>query len=56
MIKGKQSTICFHVNDCKISHVSVKVNDDTIVDIELYGSISIIKCIILQLVFSPSHG
>ena len=30
MIKGKQSTICFHVDDCKISHVSVKVNDDTI--------------------------
>ena len=30
IIKGKQSTICFHVDDCKISHVSVKVNDDTI--------------------------
>ena len=30
MIKGKQSTICFHVDDCKISHKSVKVNDDTI--------------------------
>ena len=30
MIKGKQSTICFHVDDCKISHVSSKVNDYTI--------------------------
>jgi hypothetical protein len=30
MIKGKQSTICFHVDDCKISHKSAKVNDDTI--------------------------
>ena len=30
MIEGKQSTICFHVDDCKISHMSKKVNDDTI--------------------------
>ena len=30
VIKGKQSTICFHVDDCKISHVSAKVNDITI--------------------------
>ena len=30
MINGKQSTICFHVDDCKISHVSVKVNNNTI--------------------------
>jgi len=30
MIKGKQSTICFHVDDCKISHKNAKVNDDTI--------------------------
>jgi hypothetical protein len=30
MIKDKQSAICFHVDDCKISHVSAKVNDDTI--------------------------
>jgi hypothetical protein len=30
MVKGNQSTICFHVDDCKISHVSAKVNDDTI--------------------------
>ena len=30
MINGKQSTICFHVDDCKISHKSAKVNDDTI--------------------------
>jgi hypothetical protein len=29
VIKGKQSTICFHVDDCKISHVSAKVNDST---------------------------
>ena len=29
-IKGKQCTICFHVDDCKISHVSSKVIDDTI--------------------------
>jgi hypothetical protein len=30
VIKGKQSTICFHVDDCKISHKSVQVNDNTI--------------------------
>jgi hypothetical protein len=30
VIRGKQSTICFHVDDCKISHVSAKVNKDTI--------------------------
>ena len=30
MIKGKQITICFHVDDCKISHESSKVIDDTI--------------------------
>ena len=30
MVEGNQSTICFHVDDCKISHVSAKVNDDTI--------------------------
>jgi hypothetical protein len=30
MVKGKQITICFHVNDCKISHESSKVIDDTI--------------------------
>ncbi len=29
-IKGKQCTICFHVDDCKISHVNDKVIDDTI--------------------------
>jgi hypothetical protein len=28
--KGKQITICFHVNDCKISHESSAVIDDTI--------------------------
>jgi hypothetical protein len=30
MVKGKQITICFHVDDCKISHESSKVIDDTI--------------------------
>ena len=30
VIKGKQITICFHVNDCKIFHESSKVIDDTI--------------------------
>jgi hypothetical protein len=30
MINDKQSTICFHVDDCKISCKSAKVNDDTI--------------------------
>ena len=29
-IKDKQCTICFHVDDCKIFHVSDKVIDDTI--------------------------
>lgn len=29
-IKGKQLTICFHVDDCKISHVNVRVVDHTI--------------------------
>ena len=30
MIKGKQMTICFHVNDCKLSHKDYKVMDDII--------------------------
>ena len=30
MINGKQCTILFHVDDCKISHVESKVLDDTI--------------------------
>ena len=30
IVKGKQCTICFHVDDCKISHVSPKVIDDMI--------------------------
>ncbi len=30
MIKGKQCTICFHINDCKISHVSEDVVKQTI--------------------------
>ncbi len=29
-IKGKQMTICFHVDDCKISHLDPKVVDYTI--------------------------
>ena len=29
-IRGKQITICFHVDDCKISHVSEKVVDYTV--------------------------
>ena len=29
-VNGKQLTICFHVDDCKISHVDSKVLDDTI--------------------------
>lgn len=29
-INGKQLTICFHVDDCKVSHVDPKVNDKTI--------------------------
>jgi hypothetical protein len=30
MIEGKQMTICFHVDDCKMSHRSPKVMDETI--------------------------
>jgi hypothetical protein len=30
MVKGKQIMICFHIDDCKISHESSKVIDDTI--------------------------
>lgn len=30
-IKGNQCTICFHVDNCKISHVSLKVINDIIV-------------------------
>ncbi len=30
VVKGKQITICFHVNNCKISHESSAVIDDTI--------------------------
>jgi hypothetical protein len=30
MVKGKQVTICFHINDCKISHKSSAVIDDMI--------------------------
>jgi hypothetical protein len=30
MIKGKQMTICFHVDDCKLSHRSPKVMDQMI--------------------------
>ena len=27
MVKEKQQTVCFHVDDCKISHIDSKVND-----------------------------
>jgi hypothetical protein len=30
VVKGQQATICFHINDCKISHKSSAVIDDTI--------------------------
>jgi hypothetical protein len=30
IIEGKQCTICFHVDDCKISHVKSSVNDGII--------------------------
>ena len=30
MIRGEQITICFHVDDCKVSHKSVKVVDEAI--------------------------
>ena len=30
VVNGKQLTICFHVDDCKISHMSTKVIDDVI--------------------------
>ena len=30
MIKGKQCTICFRVNNCKIAHVNSKVINDII--------------------------
>ena len=29
-VDGKQLTVCFHVDDCKISHISTKVVDETI--------------------------
>jgi hypothetical protein len=29
-VEGKQQTICWHVDDCKISHVESKTNDDFI--------------------------
>ena len=30
IVNGKQLTIVFHVNDCKLSHIYSKVLDDTI--------------------------
>jgi hypothetical protein len=30
VVKGKQVTICFHIDDCKISHKSCTVIEDTI--------------------------
>jgi len=42
IIKGRQITICFHVDDCKISHASKKVADYTVVLLrEEYESIFI---------------
>ncbi len=29
-VAGKQQTICWHVDDCKLSHILTKVNDDFI--------------------------
>jgi hypothetical protein len=29
-VEGKQITVCFHVDDCKLSHVHLKVIDETI--------------------------
>ena len=30
VVKGKQITVCFHVDDCKISHELPQVIDETI--------------------------
>ena len=30
IVEGKQQTICFHVDDCKLSHIDNKVNDTMI--------------------------
>ncbi len=30
IVNGKQITICFHIDDCKISHKSTKVVDELI--------------------------
>ena len=30
MVNEKQQTVCWHVDNCKISHVDTKVNDDLI--------------------------
>ena len=30
MVNRIQKTVCWHVDDCKISHVDTKVNDDLI--------------------------
>ena len=27
MVDNKQQTVCFHVDDCKLSHVDPKAND-----------------------------
>ena len=40
MVNRKQQTVCWHVDDCKISHVETKVNDNLIKILkEEYGSI-----------------
>ncbi len=31
IVKGKQITVCFHVDNCKISHKYATVIDDTLV-------------------------
>ncbi len=30
IIEGKQLTVCFHVDDCKLSHENPKVIDETV--------------------------
>jgi hypothetical protein len=30
IIEGKQITVCFHVDDCKLSHEHPKVIDETV--------------------------
>jgi hypothetical protein len=40
-VNGEQLTVCFHVNDCKISHLTPKVVDKTIEWLQLeYENVS----------------